>query len=259
MKLEDEDLVASAVRHEAVVNLALHSNLDSMSPSTPQRSHSRKFSIASTPGTPDTGYVLAQESLEDSPTPAGSHASRPDLDETSSLPEIDNDATSFQLQHNLLQSNPSPRRQDTSASNSSSASGSGSYSTDPELLEMLENDDTETDFDITEEELEDGLLSDVGDPLVSRGRRRRRKRWIEDEEVKEKSLFEVRCLPWRTCSLAARATSDTGPSSTSTSHARLTTIQFLASWCRLLHPDSMCSHNPLLLRPHCHRLSCLVG
>ena len=81
---------------------------------------------------------------------------------------------------------------------SSSGSGSGSINSDS-VLEVLDNDDVlddELGLDIDEEEGGDeGLGADVDDPLVSRGRRRRRKRWNEAEEKGEKSLFEVSPQP----------------------------------------------------------------
>lgn len=173
-----------------------------MSPSTPRKTHSRTLSSLSTPGTPDTEYVLAQESLEETPTRKGtrSRASRPDLDLDETFQDrgdsSNNKFTSFNLQHDLGEGEERAfHREDTGGSGSSHASRSESYSSDPELLEMLENDDIDTELDMTEEELEDGLLSDAGEPLVSRGRRRRRKRWTDAEENKEKSLFEVRIRP----------------------------------------------------------------
>lgn len=61
---------------------------------------------------------------------------------------------------------------------------------------MLENDEVGDELDIGDSEIEEGLASDPGEPLVGgRRRRRRRRRFDEDDEAKDKSLFEVRRSP----------------------------------------------------------------
>lgn len=80
------------------------------------------------------------------------------------------------------------------SASSASGSGTGSGSSyESELLEMLENDDEATDFELNEDELEEALGSDAAEPLVGRGRRRRRRKWDDEEENKDRSLFEVSC------------------------------------------------------------------
>jgi hypothetical protein len=56
---------------------------------------------------------------------------------------------------------------------------------------MLENDDTDAELEMHEDDLEDALSSDPGAPLVSRARRRRRPHWEENDEDRDRSLFQV--------------------------------------------------------------------
>jgi len=60
---------------------------------------------------------------------------------------------------------------------------------------MLENDELGDELDLGDSEIEEGVVSDPGEPLVGgRRRRRRRRRFDEDVEQKEMSLFEVSCV-----------------------------------------------------------------
>jgi hypothetical protein len=238
-----------------------------MTTSTSEPPHHRTPSIISVSTTADTEYVLARESqdlLQQTRQSTESRASRPDPDETflQGRSNEDNKATSFSLQHDLEQQHQAgeSRRLDTGGSGSSSPTGSTSYNSDPELLEMLENDDIETDFDLTEEELEEGQASDVGDPLVYRGRRRRRKRWVDDEETKEKSLFEV-CqgsLGKLHAELTACASSDTSSPFASSPHVGIAAIQLSTRRSSFLYPDHMRLDHPVLLRAYRDSLPSLV-
>lgn len=76
---------------------------------------------------------------------------------------------------------------------SSSKTDSGRTTPDP-VLELLDNDDDDLEeememFDQDEEDEEYG--TDAGEPLVGRRGRRKRRRWDENENKKESSLWEV--------------------------------------------------------------------
>ncbi|CAD6583533.1 MAG: hypothetical protein TREMPRED_003587 [Tremellales sp. Tagirdzhanova-0007] len=137
-----------------------------MQPQTP-KSHSKRPSILSTPGTPATppsGYVLAQET----PTRGPERGAQTDEELDSQLGNLDSG----------LDLSPS------------TASGSVSVNDESmlEILDMEEDEDEEMLFSEGDDEDEDGF--DAGEPLVSRGRKRRR-RWDQDEQKDERSLIEL--------------------------------------------------------------------
>jgi hypothetical protein len=75
-------------------------------------------------------------------------------------------------------------------SGSSSLSYGSRYSFNEEsMLEVLDNDDGDEDYDSLEDE--DGSAMDAAEPLVSGRRRRQRRRWDDSENNKERSLLEV--------------------------------------------------------------------
>lgn len=224
-----------------------------MIPSTPKKSHSRQISSLSTPATPPSAYVLASETFE-TPTRGSSGGYVPNLhyDQEQTTPT---QTQNFSLHH----------AHDGDMQGPPSGSSSGSYnsnSTSSEL-EVLENDE-ETDeeevlFDEGEGEGMDGEEVEAGEPLVARGRRRR-KRW-DDGDKRETSLIEVRTYTLREGYPDETARTSIGPSPpfTSTTSPCFTTLQLPSSRCGILHSDHLCSRGIISMCAYCHCLSCLVS
>ena len=142
-----------------------------MLPHTPTQSHTANLSALSPPGTPATppsAYVLAQE------TPTRG---------------CETEAHSDQDHHGSGLEDP--------LSSGSSQYGSGSSFNVQSMLEVLDDRDEEGQDGDDEMMLSDGEGdeeegSDSGQPLVSRGRRRRHR--FDEQQKKERSLIEVSLL-----------------------------------------------------------------
>ena len=156
-----------------------------MPPQTPSKTHTRRISAISTPGTPATppsGYVLAQE---ETPTRGPERGSETDQE--------------LQLRHHEPEQEQEEAEQPANSQPANSTSGTGSRSTmnDDSILEVMDDDESgsgegEEEMMFSEEEGDEEEGYDAGEPLVSRGPRRGRRRWDEEEEKKERSLIEVR-------------------------------------------------------------------
>ncbi|OCF33187.1 hypothetical protein I316_05232 [Kwoniella heveanensis BCC8398] len=98
--------------------------------------------------------------------------------------ELEQELESYSLDHHQI-------RPHSLASGSGSGSGSGSFGSDS-ALEVLDHDeelDEQEDLEMMFDD--DEFEADVGEPLVSRSRGRRRRRWNHDEEKQEKGLIEL--------------------------------------------------------------------
>jgi hypothetical protein len=156
-----------------------------MAPQTPVKGHSRHISAVSTPNTPDSGYFLADEGPS---TPhASSHPFRPDANATpkisTTLFDVDKhtEAREFELEHDEDEDGV-----DLDPPSESSGRSFGSYNGES-VLEMLDEEEgSENEAGDGDEDVEEG----AGQPLVSRSKRRGRRRWVEEEQ-QERSLVEV--------------------------------------------------------------------
>jgi hypothetical protein len=142
----------------------------------------------STPATPETGYTLASEGTPTRP-PINMGNMRNDSDIDLDLPETfsrslymqHDEADDLELHHEEEELAEEQEHDHGQPSETSSRSY-GSYN-EESMLEMLDEDELEGD-DLEEDDAE------AGQPLVSRGKRRRK--WEEGEDGKERSLIEVR-------------------------------------------------------------------
>lgn len=118
----------------------------------------------------------------------------------------------------------SPPSRASTASPPTPATSSGT-SIEDSVLEFLEELDEVDELELDEEEMFDdeeddgrgldGPTPDVNEPLMSRGRSRRRRRWAEDGRIGDRSLLEVRSMSAGLTS-ARPAITPGAPSSSST-------------------------------------------
>jgi hypothetical protein len=146
-------------------------------PQTATRSHHRQPSSMSTPPTPSTEYFPAQQETPTRPSAVFSQG----------------EASGSETHFTVLQP-PAPEATEFELHVRDPPSAGSSRSFGSSALDVLDDEDDDLemgDEDDDDEEEEEVDEEDSVQPLVSRGRRRKRKRWEDSNDKQEKSLIEV--------------------------------------------------------------------